>query len=102
MIVTRTGALARVLAAHSPPNPAPMITTCGSDGMFLAPVAKVDRPRDAVEGRPPCIVEQHPQAIDTRVASTRRRNATMEIRRSGSQPSAKGSAEYFTGAVRVD
>jgi quercetin dioxygenase-like cupin family protein len=26
----------------------------------------------------------------------------MEIRRSGSQPSAKGSAEYFTGAVRVD
>jgi len=26
----------------------------------------------------------------------------MEIRRSGSQPSARGSAEYFTGAVRVD
>lgn len=26
----------------------------------------------------------------------------MEIRRSGSQPSSKGSAEYFTGAVRVD
>jgi quercetin dioxygenase-like cupin family protein len=26
----------------------------------------------------------------------------MEIRRSGSQPSGKGSAEYFTGAVRVD
>jgi quercetin dioxygenase-like cupin family protein len=26
----------------------------------------------------------------------------MEIRRSGSQPSAKGPAEYFTGAVRVD
>ncbi len=26
----------------------------------------------------------------------------MEINRSGSQPSAKGSAEYFTGAVRVD
>jgi quercetin dioxygenase-like cupin family protein len=26
----------------------------------------------------------------------------MEIKRSGSQPSTKGSPEYFTGAVRVD
>ena len=26
----------------------------------------------------------------------------MEIKRSGSQPSTKGTAEYFTGAVRVD
>jgi quercetin dioxygenase-like cupin family protein len=26
----------------------------------------------------------------------------MEIKRSGSQPSAKGSAEYFTGTVRID
>ena len=26
----------------------------------------------------------------------------MEIRRSGSQPSGKGPAEYFTGTVRVD
>ena len=26
----------------------------------------------------------------------------MEIKRSGSQPSGKGSAEYFTGAVRID
>jgi quercetin dioxygenase-like cupin family protein len=26
----------------------------------------------------------------------------MEIKRSGSQPSAKGQAEYFTGSVRVD
>ena len=26
----------------------------------------------------------------------------MEIKRSGSQPSGKGSAEYFTGQVRVD
>jgi len=26
----------------------------------------------------------------------------MEIQRSGSRPSGKGSAEYFTGAVRVD
>ena len=26
----------------------------------------------------------------------------MDIKRSGSQPSSKGSAEYFTGTVRVD
>ena len=26
----------------------------------------------------------------------------MEIKRNGSQPSGKGSADYFTGAVRVD
>ena len=26
----------------------------------------------------------------------------MEIKRSGSQPSGKGSADYFTGAVRID
>jgi quercetin dioxygenase-like cupin family protein len=27
---------------------------------------------------------------------------TMDIKRSGSQPSAKGSTEYFTGTVRID
>lgn len=26
----------------------------------------------------------------------------MDIKRSGSQPSTKGSAEYFTGSVRID
>jgi len=26
----------------------------------------------------------------------------MEIKRSGSQPSGKGQAEYFTGTVRID
>ncbi|HEY0321568.1 MAG TPA: cupin domain-containing protein [Pyrinomonadaceae bacterium] len=26
----------------------------------------------------------------------------MEVKRSGSQPSAKGSEEYFTGSVRID
>ena len=31
-----------------------------------------------------------------------RRNETMEIKRIGSQPSGKGPAEYFTGAVRID
>jgi quercetin dioxygenase-like cupin family protein len=33
---------------------------------------------------------------------TRLRNGTMEIRRGGSQPSAKGPAEHFSGAVRID
>ncbi len=42
-------------------------------------------------------------------AQTDRRNApsgggakTIEITRSGSQPSTKGPAEYFTGSVRID
>src|SRR5260370_33360534 len=30
------------------------------------------------------------------------KGATMEIKRSGSQPSGKGPAEWFTGTVRVD
>jgi len=33
---------------------------------------------------------------------SKRRKANMEIKRIGSQPSAKGPAEYFTGTVRVD
>ena len=31
-----------------------------------------------------------------------RRSEAMEIKRAGSQPSGKGPADYFTGAVRVD
>jgi quercetin dioxygenase-like cupin family protein len=34
--------------------------------------------------------------------SSARSTGTMEIKRSGSQPSRKGPVEYFTGAVRVD
>jgi len=37
----------------------------------------------------------------TLTVPTLRRNE-MEIKRNGSQPSAKGSADYFTGAVRID
>jgi hypothetical protein len=33
---------------------------------------------------------------------TTRRMRTMEIKRSGSQPSSKGPANYFPGAVRID
>jgi quercetin dioxygenase-like cupin family protein len=35
-------------------------------------------------------------------APRKRNNSEMEINRSGSQPSGKGPAEYFTGTVRVD
>ena len=38
----------------------------------------------------------------TPTVPAKRRNGTMEIKRSGSQASGKGPAEYFTGAVRVD
>ncbi|MGB7792265.1 MAG: cupin domain-containing protein [Terrimicrobiaceae bacterium] len=38
----------------------------------------------------------------TGVSLTQRQEFTMEIKRSGSQPSSKGPAEYFTGAVRID
>jgi hypothetical protein len=37
----------------------------------------------------------------TRMWSTTR-GAGMDIKRSGSQPSAKGPAEWFTGTVRID
>jgi quercetin dioxygenase-like cupin family protein len=33
---------------------------------------------------------------------TQKRNAIMEIKRSGSQPSNKGPADWFTGTVRID
>jgi quercetin dioxygenase-like cupin family protein len=35
-------------------------------------------------------------------APQKRSNSKMEIKRSGSQPSGKGPANYFTGTVRVD
>ena len=35
-------------------------------------------------------------------AQSTERNIAMQIRRAGSQPSAKGPADYFTGTVRVD
>src|SRR5438105_2843335 len=38
----------------------------------------------------------------TLTGPTKRGNGIMEIKRSGSQPSRKAPAEYFTGTVRVD
>ena len=34
--------------------------------------------------------------------STQKKESNMEIKRSGSQPSGKGPAEWFTGTVRID
>jgi hypothetical protein len=39
---------------------------------------------------------------DSPTASIGDSQETINITRSGSQPSNKGSAEYFTGSVRVD
>jgi quercetin dioxygenase-like cupin family protein len=41
-------------------------------------------------------------AAQTLTGTAQARNDTMQITRSGSQPSRKGPEEYFTGAVRVD
>ena len=43
-----------------------------------------------------------PAAAEVPTPTTKRRDGTMEIKRSGSQPSGKGPADYFTGAVRID
>src|SRR5215472_11054085 len=43
-----------------------------------------------------------PPAAEAPTPTTKRRDGTMEIKRSGSQPSGKGPADYFTGAVRID
>src|SRR4051812_45876105 len=34
--------------------------------------------------------------------TTQRKTSTMEIKRSGSQPSTQGSTDWFTGTVRID
>jgi quercetin dioxygenase-like cupin family protein len=39
---------------------------------------------------------------ETPFRQAERRNNAMEIKRNGSQPSGKGPADYFTGAVRID
>ena len=41
-------------------------------------------------------------AAQTPAVTSQGRNGTMQITRGGSQPSRKGPAEYFTGAVRID
>jgi quercetin dioxygenase-like cupin family protein len=42
------------------------------------------------------------RAVPRTAARSGRQENDMEIRRSGSQPSGKGPAEYFTGSVRID
>jgi quercetin dioxygenase-like cupin family protein len=42
------------------------------------------------------------RAGHTRTPTKEERSETMQITRAGSQPSNKGSPEYFTGTVRID
>src|ERR1700731_1415014 len=44
----------------------------------------------------------HGQATGRSGAGLSQERAAMEIKRNGSQPSCRGPAEYFTGAVRID
>src|SRR4028119_590881 len=47
-------------------------------------------------------MDRHPGGRGTDRGLGGRRREAMEIKRAGSQPSGKGPAEWFTGAVRVD
>jgi len=51
--------------------------------------------------RPLCNSQGH-AALDERMIIDKRGNRNMEIKRAGSQPSAKGPSEWFTGTVRID
>jgi hypothetical protein len=42
------------------------------------------------------------RAGHARAPTKEERSETMQITRAGSQPSNKGSPEYFTGTVRID
>ena len=48
------------------------------------------------------VVAAAPAAAQPATTATTRKIPAMEIKRNGSQPSGKGPADYFTGAVRVD
>jgi quercetin dioxygenase-like cupin family protein len=58
----------------------------------------------AVAGGLAALAAARPAAAEapTLTVPTKESNETMEIKRSGSQPSGKGSADYFTGSVRID
>jgi quercetin dioxygenase-like cupin family protein len=49
-----------------------------------------------------CSLQPAPQRLPCPVKASRDRIQNMDIKRSGSQPSSKGPAEYFTGTVRID
>src|SRR6266487_885840 len=88
----------------------------GSTQALPAVISKLDagnRPGDvmitrrrmlAASGGLAALATAGPAAAETPTLTVprKRRDGTMEIKRSGSQPSRKGPAEYFTGAVCVD
>ena len=58
----------------------------------------------ALPGEPSsaCFFYKIAQCCVSLPALTKKAKHTMEIKRIGTQPSAKGPAEYFTGTVRID
>lgn len=62
-----------------------------ADALAAALAAGAAKPTPPITGLPPA-----------RSHATEEQRPTMEIIRSGSQPSAKGPAEWFTGTVRID
>jgi quercetin dioxygenase-like cupin family protein len=56
----------------------------------------------AASGGLAAMAATQPTAAQTPTVRTKGRNGPMEITRSGSQPSRKGPAEYFTGSARID
>src|SRR6195952_2841501 len=59
------------------------------------PATPADQQRKAAGG----LEQSRPRIVK---ASARHKEQIMDIKRTGSRPSAKGPAEYFTGTVRVD
>jgi len=55
-----------------------------------------------IQAFPRIVLSPCPVACITLRKSGSSKETLMEIRRSGSQPSGKGPANYFTGAVRID
>src|SRR5436305_2216506 len=68
------------------------------DGHRPAPLWR-SRERCSLRSRP---IETSQRNRSFEIAHAQPRSMTMDIKRPGSQPSAKGNSEWFTGTVRVD
>jgi quercetin dioxygenase-like cupin family protein len=90
-----SGVLEDALHDH-PPEPAGEHESPGA--LFMIPTHKFMQiiPSDSRAGAPYIVVSGNVQA------ACNSKGEAMEIKRSGSRPSGKGPAEYFTGAVRID
>jgi quercetin dioxygenase-like cupin family protein len=91
---------------HSKTNEAPRAVICiaVAAGNRSGDVMITRRRMLAACGGLAAMAAAKPAAAETAIqpVPTTPRNGAMEIKRIGSQPSGKGPADYFTGAVRVD